>query len=142
MKFYICVYLQKLPDDKDCERVHQNASDDPVLKKYLRRYKNRFKKNKSGIGRFYDWGDDPAFFASEQCGGNVTWGVCRHDVRGKLKEGDVVVFFCAQEHENEKQKKWEYYYVGLELLLTLLSPESSFGRSRVTENTENTITCL
>ena len=122
MNFYICVYLQKIPDKKDWVRAKGNASGDPVLKEYVRRYENRFKKNKDGIGRFYDWGDDPAFFAAEKFGGNVTWGVCRHDVRDKLKKEDVVVFFCAQEQENQKPKKWKYYYVGLGTVGEVVKP--------------------
>ena len=122
MNFYICVYLQKIPDKKDWVRAKGNASGDPVLKEYVRRYENRFKKNKDGIGRFYDWGDDPAFFAAETFGGNVTWGVCRHDVRDKLQKEDVVVFFCAQEQENQKPKKWMYYYVGLGTVGEVVKP--------------------
>jgi hypothetical protein len=45
-----------------------------------------------------DWpydipGDDPAFFSRHEHGGNLTWGVCRQQVRNRLGTGDVVVFF-------------------------------------------------
>ena len=36
---------------------------------------------------YYDWGDDPSFFAAEEFLGDVnraSWGVCRRDVREKL----------------------------------------------------------
>ena len=95
MKFYICVYLQPILNNGELNSAWREASSNKALKEYLQRYENRFKKNKGGIGRFYDWGDDPAFYAAEKFGGNVTWGVCRHDVRKKLDKGDVVVFFCA-----------------------------------------------
>lgn len=42
----------------------------------------------------YDYGDDPSFFCRLNLNGALTWGVCRADVRGQLKPGDVVVFFA------------------------------------------------
>ena len=130
MNFYICVYRQKIPEKRDWKRAYENASGDPVLKEYVRRYENRFKKNKDGIGRFYDWGDDPAFFAAEKFDGNVTWGVCRHDVRGKLDKEDVVVFICAQEQENQKPRKWKYYYVGLGTVGEVVKPRERLWKKR------------
>jgi len=41
----------------------------------------------------YDNGDDPAFFSRQHFGGNLTWGVCRQNVRNPIGVGDVVVFF-------------------------------------------------
>ncbi|MGH9823084.1 MAG: hypothetical protein ACREDR_07535 [Blastocatellia bacterium] len=44
----------------------------------------------------YDVGDDPAFFAAHHHNGQVTWGVCRPDVRCAIKPGDWVVFFSFE----------------------------------------------
>jgi hypothetical protein len=41
----------------------------------------------------YDYGDDPSFFSHRQLKRGLTWGVCRADVRGQIRPGDVVVFF-------------------------------------------------
>lgn len=41
----------------------------------------------------YDYGDDPAFFSREHHRANLTWGVCRPDVRTQCERDDVVVFF-------------------------------------------------
>jgi hypothetical protein len=40
-----------------------------------------------------DYGDDPSFYAMRKFGGQLSWGVCRQDVRNHLRTGDVVVFF-------------------------------------------------
>jgi hypothetical protein len=64
---------------------------------------------------FYDWGDDPAFFAAQIFMGAVrcaSWGVCRRDVRQQLKPGDVVVFFCGKPRI-KAHSIWDYYYIGL-----------------------------
>ncbi len=41
----------------------------------------------------YDNGDDPSFRAMRKFSGQLTWGVCRQDVRNAIREGDVAVFF-------------------------------------------------
>jgi len=41
----------------------------------------------------YDNGDDPSFYAARKFGGQISWGICRQDVRNKLRPGDMVVFF-------------------------------------------------
>ena len=51
----------------------------------------------------YDRGDDPSFFARLRAGkkpGPLTWGICRGDVRNKIKKDDVVVFFSKRETQN------------------------------------------
>ena len=114
MNAYVCVYRQPLRDD-DWQKTWDESPGVPGLKKYLRRYKQRFNESKKGVGHFYDWGDDPSFFAAEEFLGDVrkaSWGVCRRDVRGKLSRGDFVVFFCARQQE-EDEDEWEYYYIGM-----------------------------
>jgi hypothetical protein len=41
----------------------------------------------------YDVGDDPSFYAARKLGGQLSWGICRQDVRNRLSPGDIVVFF-------------------------------------------------
>lgn len=41
----------------------------------------------------YDSGDDPSFYAARKFGGQLSWGICRQDVRNRLGRGDIVVFF-------------------------------------------------
>ena len=108
MNLYLCVYRQPIPKNGDWKSVCREASSNEALKEYLQRYNNRFKKRKRC---FYDWGDDPAFYAAEKFQSNVTWGACRSNVRKKLKKGDIVIFFCAQ--QQKKKGRWKYYYVGL-----------------------------
>jgi hypothetical protein len=48
----------------------------------------------------YDNGDDPAFFSRKHFGGNLTWGVCRQNVRNPIAIGDVVVFFSFAKTAN------------------------------------------
>ena len=42
----------------------------------------------------YDNGDDPSFFVARHDGGLLTWGVCRQDVRNKIRRGSICVFFA------------------------------------------------
>ena len=56
------------------------AGDNKLLKRYLALY--------NAPGCFYDWGDDPSFFAASELLGspnNATWGVCRRDVRASMR---------------------------------------------------------
>ncbi|MBZ5694715.1 MAG: hypothetical protein LAN36_05075 [Acidobacteriia bacterium] len=41
----------------------------------------------------YDNGDDPSFYAMRKFRGQLSWGICRQDVRNRLRPGDIVVFF-------------------------------------------------
>lgn len=45
-----------------------------------------------GEGPYDIPGDDPSLFSRRHHGGNLTWGVCRQQVRNRLRTGDVVVF--------------------------------------------------
>ena len=98
-----------------------NAALNPALAKYLIQYK----------GSFYDWGDDPAFFAADEFLGDVrgaSWGVCRRDVRANLNHGDFVAFICAKEQESEP-KVWDYYYVGVGAVGVLVRKRSQIWRN-------------
>ncbi len=110
MKCYVCVYRQPALNASKWNRSWREAGGKRGLKKYLKLYKSGFEQ---GATCFYDWGDDPAFFAAEEFFGDVnkaSWGVCRRDVREKLRNGDFVIFFCAKALEGQT---WEYYYIGL-----------------------------
>jgi hypothetical protein len=83
-----------------------STSTDLSLKVFLAEYKQD--------DRYYDWGDDPAFFAAQEFMDDVrraSWGVCRPNVRSCIKPGDLVIFFCGKPCVCDS-KKWDYYYIG------------------------------
>lgn len=47
----------------------------------------------------YDNGDDPSFYAMQELRGRLSWGVCRQDVRNRLRREDIVVFFSFRKFE-------------------------------------------
>jgi hypothetical protein len=53
----------------------------------------------------YDHGDDPAFYAARKFENQLSWGVCRQDVRNQLSSDDIVVFFsfCKLEDTGESE---------------------------------------
>jgi hypothetical protein len=86
------------------------AHTDPLLSRFLHGYRENF----------WDWGDDPSFFAAEHRLGDVrraSWGVCRADVRKALSEGDLVVFFCAR----DVGSVWRYHFIGFGTVKALIS---------------------
>jgi hypothetical protein len=101
---YVCVYRHFVPNSKDRAHAEASAASNPLLHAFLEGYDRSY----------FDWGDDPGFFAAEQLLGNVrlaSWGVCRSDVRGALKEGDFVVFFVGR--ESDDGSRWDYHWVGI-----------------------------
>lgn len=82
------------------------AHTDPRLQQFMNGYRQPTS--------FFDWGDDPGFFAANQILGNpskASWGVCRRDVRNQLHHGDFVIWFCARSQPN-RIGYWDYYLVG------------------------------
>jgi CRISPR/Cas system CMR-associated protein Cmr5 small subunit len=76
--------------------------------------KKRLVKNETAKGFInnynnwlYDVGDDPSFYCSNILGTNLSWGICRPDIRNKIQPNDTVVFFC---YNGIEQK---YYLVAL-----------------------------
>ena len=55
----------------------------------------------------YDTGDDPAFFSAKYHNGPFTWGVCRLDVRCRIRNNDGIVFFAEQ--KDSLDPKTTYY---------------------------------
>jgi hypothetical protein len=101
---YACVYRHYPPSRKDRAHAEAAAASNPILQSFMERYDESY----------FDWGDDPSFFAAIQILGNVrraSWGVCRSDVRRALKEGDFVVFFVGRERGDGDG--WDYYWVGI-----------------------------
>ena len=79
MNAYVCTYRKITPPPADLKRTEQAAAKDPLLRKFLEGYE----------ASCFDWGDDPSFFAAKYRLGDVrraSWGVCRRDVRGDMKE--------------------------------------------------------
>ncbi len=56
----------------------------------------------------YDVGDDPSFFAMRKFGGQLSWGICRQDVRNRLRPGDIVVFFAFQKFEETGDSEYRF----------------------------------
>lgn len=106
MKAFICVYRHPRPHRRAWENTEKAAREDSLLRKFLHQYQNP--------DCYYDWGDDPSFFAARELLRNTSaasWGVCRTNVRSKLSEGDFVVFFCARQDPNDPGI-WDYYLIG------------------------------
>jgi hypothetical protein len=109
----VCVYRRYVPSKSEWKKTKKVAETDPNLGRFLREYWRE--------DRFFDWGDDPAFFASQMFLGDTrraTWGVCRPNVRMLIEVRDLVVFFCAKPRVLpksgyvEKLPFWDYYYIG------------------------------
>jgi hypothetical protein len=110
VKAYICTYLHRCPKVREWRLTKTLADTDPLLSKFLNGYGENF----------WDWGDDPSFFAAEHRLGDVrraSWGVCRADVRKALSVGDLVVFFCAR----DAGSVWRYHFVGFGIVKALIS---------------------
>lgn len=103
MNAFICVYRHINPPGKERLAVEKNATQDLILKKHLNNYRQP--------NNYYDWGDDPSFFAAKEMLNDeklATWGVCRRDVRIQLTKGDLVIFICTRQEVNH----WDYFYIG------------------------------
>lgn len=106
MQVFICVYRQPQVGGPILKKVQAAAVDNPLLQDFLAVY--------GQAACFYDWGDDPGFFAATRLMGNVnlaSWGVCRRNVRKLLKPGDLVIYFCGRQSTASKHD-WEYFYIG------------------------------
>jgi hypothetical protein len=100
---FICVYRHLEPNKKKIREIKEASFKTPLLNTFLETYHND--------NNFYDWGDDPSFFAAKNYLGNekfATWGVCRANVRRQLKQDDIVIFICGKEYN----KCWDYYFIG------------------------------
>jgi hypothetical protein len=106
VRAYVCVYRHSVPRRRDRKLTEAQASANPRLASFLREY--------DSPDCFYDWGDDPSFFAASEILGTpnaASWGVCRRDVRATLASGDFVVWFCAKQNPRDKNS-WSYFYIG------------------------------
>lgn len=116
---YVCTYCHKNRRAGELQTTRTAAEKDPLLRIFLDGYNDSY----------YDWGDDPSFFAAQHLLGDVrkaSWGVCRPDVRNTLEECDVVVFFCACQRQDEHV--WRYYFVGFGTVLELVDRAVSTKR--------------
>jgi hypothetical protein len=107
MKAFICVYQHPNPSPGSWKRTAVAAGTDPHLAEFLRRYYDD--------DTFYDWGDDPGFFAATRLLGDpamASWGVCRPDVRRQLSPGDFIVWICARS-KREGHGAIDYFFVGV-----------------------------
>jgi len=120
IKAYVCVYRRFRPPKGARRKTEQTATKAPLLRAFLESYEKGF----------YDWGDDPSFFAAKEILGSAncaTWGVCRPDVRSSLEKGDAVVFFCARQGEG---KTWNYHFVGVGTVGQLVRDRNEIWKRR------------
>lgn len=107
MKAYACVYRRSIPAKSHLDATTRDAANDPTLQKFLAAY---FRED-----RYFDWGDDPSFFAASEMLGDVrraSWGVCRPDVRETVEKGSFIAFFCAKPRLSDHAVV-DYYYIGV-----------------------------
>src|SRR5437762_1781235 len=119
MNAYVCVYRHRTPSRLEWKRTEATAVRDELLTTFLREYDDGY----------FDWGDDPGFFAAQHRLGDArmaSWGVCRRDVRIALREGDSVVFFCA----SQADRVWRYYFVGVGVVATLVKRTDLWSERR------------
>ncbi|MCY4654143.1 MAG: hypothetical protein OXC95_13385 [Dehalococcoidia bacterium] len=129
MRAYLCVYRQPIKRPIHVKRTRSQVNARPELEEYLSGYEHRFRDS---VGRFYDWGDDPSFFAAEHFLGDIrraSWGVCRHNVRSLVAPGDYVIFFCARQQQEDKAR-WDYYYVGVGTVEETISDRTLLWRKK------------
>jgi hypothetical protein len=97
------------PSPRALRQTRAAAKHDRLLHDFLENYD----------ASYYDWGDDPSFFAAHHLLGDVrkaSWGVCRRDVRNVVRTGDLIVFFCGR----QDGRAWRYYFVGIGIVGTLV----------------------
>jgi hypothetical protein len=100
---FVSVYRNVILSPHGRGKVARAAEEDPALRKYLEEYDESY----------FDWGDDPSFFAAQEHLGDVrraSWGVCRRNLRRLLVPGDLVIFFCVR--QCRRPEVWHYYYIG------------------------------
>ena len=117
---FVCAYRHPIVDNIEWDEACEQADNHSVLKKYLKSYEQSF----------YDWGDDPAFFAAQEFLGDVrkvSWGVCRPDLRKNIQRGDFTVFFCGKEFPDGL---WKYYYIGLGTIRRVIKNRSRIYKSK------------
>ena len=103
-----------MPNSRQFEKTSRGAVNNVALHHFLDSYHND--------DCFYDWGDDPSFFAAQHFLGDVrtaSWGVCRPDVRRKVQPGDLIIFFCVQQRDGGQRR---YYYIGFGTVGELVLP--------------------
>ena len=82
---------------------------------------DRFLREKHQL---HDLGDDPSLYSSTVNRSEVTWGVCRHNVRQSLKIGDEVFFVCCDKAGGQR---WRYYLTGFGCVEKLITHEQIYG---------------
>ena len=91
-KLYLAPYHSNLHK----ERIEASANASDVLRAYV----SAIKEENAWP---FDTGDDPSFFSSWYFDANLTWGVCRGDLRNEIVEDCVVVFFAFTDFEDRTQ---------------------------------------
>ena len=109
MSAYVCVYRHFFPPKSAITATRVAAAYD--RDRDLMRFIDDYEAGNS----YFDWGDDPSFFSAQRTQGSAehaAWGVCRPNLRAVLKNGDVVVFFCAKRIARESRAT-DYFFIGV-----------------------------
>jgi hypothetical protein len=112
MRAFVCVYLHREPSRSEFAKTEEASDQDPLLARFLKTYKQP--------GSFWDWGDDPSFFAATEILKDVraaSWGVCRRDVRAVLGPDDFIVWFCAR----RDAARLLYFFIGVTTVFWTIS---------------------
>jgi hypothetical protein len=126
MQAFVCVYRHSHPKDAELRKTAAAAVNDELLQEFLARYDDE--------NNYYDWGDDPGFFAATKLLGDpraASWGVCRRDVRCQLRPADIIIWFCAK--EGKVHGAWHYYFVGFCTVAHAISREQLWLERRFTQ---------
>jgi hypothetical protein len=110
-KAFVCVYQHTKATADEKQLTAEERPEDPLLQSFLTHYDE--------LDCFYDWGDDPSFFAATHLLGNpaaASWGVCRSDVRKQLRRGDFIVWFCAK-YDLATAGRICYFFIGCTTVL-------------------------
>lgn len=78
---YIVVY-----SSLNFDRFSKKTSQDKTITEFLQKLRNHKLWH-------YDAGDDPSFYQFFKRK-SLTWGICRTNIRNRLKKDDVVLFYC------------------------------------------------
>jgi hypothetical protein len=72
----------------------------------------------------YDVGDDPSFYCAKTYENNLTWGICRRNIRNKIEKKDVVIFFCYSSVTNA------YYLAGIATVINKIKQTQIWKENR------------
>lgn len=91
----------------------RNSTEESPIKIYISVFLSRIKVGEAPTLREdeawpYDYGDDPSFRTAKALRGPLTWGVCRPNVRNRIRKGDIVVFISCSRQKNGTDSAYRF----------------------------------